>query len=139
MPGAADLGRAIVLAAAAQFGLRVLSLPRLCALLRVRLRTDAQPPADEGPPPLPQWARRRMQVVRRLAAGWPGLACLPRALVLAALLRPLSPTVRIGVAQPRGELRAHAWVEVGGRSLDGEAAHFAPLRAAPGAGPACPR
>jgi hypothetical protein len=61
----------------------------------------------------------------------PGTRCLPRALVLQALLREagLAPDLRIGVTRDAGGgLTAHAWVECEGRpvleheDLDGFAA-----------------
>lgn len=49
---------------------------------------------------------------------WP-ITCLPRALVVWRMLaaRGIPSRVRIGVRREEGSIRAHAWVEAGGRPL----------------------
>jgi hypothetical protein len=62
-------------------------------------------------------SRRALRAWRR------GGGCLERALVLLWLLpRTDDPVLKIGVAKRGEALRAHAWLEVGARALDGEPA-----------------
>jgi hypothetical protein len=61
-----------------------------------------------------------------------GTRCLPRSLVLWALLRRqgFSPALRFGARKTDGRFEAHAWVEIGGRVLDpaeGDARTFVPF------------
>jgi hypothetical protein len=71
------------------------------------------------------------------AARWSPVpaSCLPRALVLARLLRDqgLAAELRIGVARADGRFAAHAWVEHGGVPLADRqdvALHYAPFERA---------
>ncbi len=42
-------------------------------------------------------------------------------------MRRLDPVLRIGVAKHEGEVKAHAWLEIGGLSLDPGSVDFAPV------------
>lgn len=129
--GPADVARtaaAFLLALVVEIGLRTLRLPRLSALLGVPLATSApaDPPAE--PVIVPRWARRRLTATRRALKYWPfGDSCLRVALVGGFLVRRLDPVLRIGVAKHEGEIKAHAWLEIGGLSLDPASADFVPV------------
>lgn len=112
--------------------LRLLPLPRVESLL-----------ARRTPPPAPGTGDHRAadDLARLVAVAarhhvYPML-CLRQALVLKRLLarRGVASVLRIGVRREAGELKAHAWVELGGRPL-GEppevADRFLPLEAAGG-------
>ena len=130
--GPVDLVRtaaALLLAVVVEVGLRTLRLPRLARLLGVPL--EAGPGPDVEPAELvivPRWARRRLAATRRALRYSPfGDSCLRVALVGGFLVRRLDPVLRIGVAKHDGEIRAHAWLEIGGRSLDAGSVDFAPV------------
>lgn len=70
--------------------------------------------------------------VTAVAARVPAASCLTQALAATLLLARHGhvPTLRVGVAKnDDGTLRAHAWLECGGRTILGEPAHgaFTPL------------
>lgn len=130
--GPTDLGRtaaAFVLALVVEAGLRPLPLPLLSRLLGVPL--DTSPPREvqlTEPVIIPHWARRRLAAARRALRYWPfGDSCLRVALVGGCLVRRLDPVLRIGVAKHEGEIKAHAWLEIGGLSLDPDSSDFAPV------------
>ncbi|MGN0065019.1 MAG: lasso peptide biosynthesis B2 protein [Nocardioides sp.] len=130
--GPADLVRtaaALALAVVVEVGLRTLRLPRLSAILGVPLDTlPATTMERTEPVVVPRWARRRLAATRRALKYWPfGDSCLRLALVGGCLVRRLDPTLRIGVAKHDGEIKAHAWLEIEGLSLDPGAADFAPV------------
>ncbi|WP_210438694.1 lasso peptide biosynthesis B2 protein [Nocardioides xinjiangensis] len=130
--GPADLVRtavAFVLAAVVEVGLRSLRLPRLSRLLGVPLDTAARrDPRTPGVVVVPHRARRRLAATRRALEHWPfGDSCLRVALVGGFLVRDLDPVLRIGVASHDGEVKAHAWLEIGGLSLDPGSVDFAPF------------
>lgn len=134
--GPADLGRTVIafgLAVVVEVGLRTLRLPRLARLLGVPLVTTTQP----GEPPvgrvvLPHAAFRRLAAARRALRHWPfGDSCLRIALVGGCMVRRLDPALRIGVAKHEGEIKAHAWLEIQGRSLDPDSTDFAPVESLP--------
>lgn len=120
---------ALALAVVVECGLRLLRLPRLSRLLGVPLDTSGQREVDGADPVIvPRWARRRLRCARRALRHWPfGDSCLRLALVGGCLVRRLDPVLRIGVAKQDGRVRAHAWLEVGGVSLDVGSADFAPV------------
>lgn len=71
--------------------------------------------------------RNASMAVDLWARNWPGMSgCLPRALVLGHALRSHGAVVRIGVARDAGKVAAHAWVDVGGISLEGPPVEDAP-------------
>ncbi|NED99597.1 lasso peptide biosynthesis B2 protein [Phytoactinopolyspora halotolerans] len=122
-----------------EVGLRVTTLPRLARLVGTPLRLDtdaaiAEPAsATAAGLRLPPAAIRRLRAVRRVMRHWPfGDTCLRRALVSGQLLRGSHPELRVGVAKIDGKIQAHAWLEIGGTSLDpgGAAAHL-PLESVP--------
>ena len=94
--------------------LRVMPLRRTAKLFGVGLGAlSAEAAASE---PVPAWALARLRVVALVMRRWPvDGTCLREALVSGQRLRALDPCLRIGV-KSRGV--AHAWLEVGGRSLD---------------------
>ena len=60
-----------------------------------------------------------MDASRRVLRHWPfGDTCLRQALVCGWLLRRLGPVLQLGVAKVDGEVRAHAWLVVGGTVVD---------------------
>lgn len=131
--GVSDLGRtavAFLLAAVVEVGLHTLRLPRLSRLLGVPLDIDPQRDIEVTAPVIvPRWARRRLRATRRALRYWPfGDSCLRLALVGGCLVRRLDPVLRIGVAKHDGEFKAHAWLEIGGLSLDPASVDFAPVQ-----------
>ena len=130
--GPMDLGRtaaAFLLAVIVEAGMRTLRLPRLSALLGVPLDTSVREEVEISEPVIvPRWARRRLTATRRALRYWPfGDSCLRIALVGGCLVRRLDPVLRIGVAKHEGEVKAHAWLEIGGLSLDPGSVDFAPV------------
>lgn len=129
--GPVDLGRtacAVGLAAVVEIGLHTLPLPRLCGLLGVPLVTEPRPGGPGGGEVVrvPRWARHRLAASRRAMRHWPfGGTCLRTALVGGCLIRRLDPALRIGVAKQDGAIKAHAWIELAGVSLDPGSADFA--------------
>jgi Transglutaminase-like superfamily len=123
----AALGVAIVV----EIGLRVTTLPRLARALGAPLDTE-DPERDTAPLitgqpstlPLPAEAKRQVRATRLALRHWPfGDTCLRRALVSGQRLRRFNPTLHVGVAKVGSEVRAHAWIALGGVVID-------PLRAA---------
>lgn len=116
-----DLCAALVVAAVVEVGLRTTTLPRLARALGTPLAVDgfdayADPAAATL---LPPWAVRRMHAARRVLRHWPfGDSCLRQALVCGRLVRRLRPALQLGVAKVEGEVRAHAWLVVGGTVVD---------------------
>lgn len=113
---------------AVALGLRLLGFARLRRLLRL----PAPPPAPLTCAEADQ-ARRLAAAVER-AAGFRvfRVSCLPRALLLERLLahRGIGAELRIGVLRDGDRVRAHAWVECAGLTLDPDpaaAGRFAPL------------
>ncbi len=121
-----------------EIGLRVASLPRLVRLLGITWSPhdpDAHPSVEDIADQLGTSMGRRVRVAFAAVRRWPfGDTCLRRSLLLGHRLRHLDPVLRIGVARSEGELAAHAWLEVGGYSLDPESDRYAAM-AAPGATP----
>ena len=106
------LARAWLLLPLAVVSLRLLGFGRTQAALL----GPASPPAGHDLAAAQATARLVLS-----AARWSPLhaSCLPRALVLARLLRDqgLVAELRLGVARPDGRFAAHAWVEHGGVPL----------------------
>ena len=128
----ADLLRtacAFLLAAVVEVGLRTLTLPRLSRLLGVPLDVEPEQVRTRTEPVVvPRWARRRLAATRRALKYWPfGDSCLRVALVGGCLVRSLDPALRVGVTKHEGEVKAHAWLEIEGLSLDPASADFAPV------------
>ncbi len=123
-----DVLRIVAVASVVEIGLRAMNLRALARLLRVSVdfhSTEVGAPPDE---PLPVVVLHRIRLVRTALAYSPtGPTCLRTSLVCARLLRSFQPTIRIGVARVEGEVKAHALVELAGRSIDPGAAEFAPI------------
>lgn len=130
--GPVDLARtvaALMVAVVVESGLHTLTLPRLARSLGVPLDPSTRSEVEIADPVIvPHWARRRLVATRRALRWWPfGDSCLRMALVGGCLVRRLDPVLRIGVMRHEGEIKAHAWLEIGGLSLDPGSAAFAPV------------
>jgi hypothetical protein len=103
-----------------ELGLRTMRLPRLARLLGTPLAVDgADPVVEPAADLLPDWALLRMEATRRVLRHWPfGDSCLRQALVCGWLVRRLRPRLQLGVAKVDGDVRAHAWIVVGGAVVD---------------------
>ena len=126
-PGAGRLTLALRLLAVA-LGLRLLGFARLRRLLRTPSPAPAPLTSAET-----EEARRLAAAIER-AAGFRvfRVSCLPRAMLLERLLarRGIGAELRIGVLRDGARVRAHAWVECVGLTLDPDPAaadRFAPL------------
>ena len=117
---------ALAVALVVEVGLRLTTLPRLARLLGAPLTVDGLDVyADTSTPRfvMPGRAALRLRASRRVLRHWPfGDTCLRQALVGGALLRRYGPVLQLGVAKMDGDVRAHAWLVVGGTVVD-------PLRA----------
>ncbi len=126
LAGTVGLGLRVLLCfALVEVGLRARPLPAVCRLLGVRLQSS--PTAAPSPGLTGGQAMRIARAVNRVSVRWPwGGTCLRRSLVLGRLLGDLSPTLMLGVRRSEtGAVVAHAWLEIGGRSLDPDSAAFA--------------
>ncbi len=116
----------LVLSCVAEIALRFVPLRRIARLYRVSFdaRAAADPPLDVLPP----WAASRVRVVRVVMGKWPieGV-CLREALVTGQRLCRLRPTLKLGVGRSETGVAAHAWLEIGGRSLDPTSSRYATL------------
>ena len=99
--------------------IRSLSLPQLARLFRVHLVEDPTYGAVDDLDLLPEWARARLRVARRVMRNWPveGV-CLRHSLVAGQRLRTLQPVLKVGVARRNGAVVAHAWLAIDGLNLD---------------------
>lgn len=94
-------------------------LPVLARRFGVRLGGAGDDDVADGLPDLPLWARRRLRLTRRVMRHWPvSGVCLRYSLVAGRQLRALDPELRVGVGKRDGSVVAHAWLVIGGRSLD---------------------
>lgn len=113
-----------------EFGLRRWPLPRLAERLGIELRLDGTPAAAQGAF-LPVWSFEAIRATERMFRWWPlGDTCLRRCLVLGHRLRRRRPVLRIGIRaadSPGVPLAAHAWLEIGGGTLDPAAADYQTL------------
>ena len=123
-----DVGTGLItllLAPVVELGLRLAGLTRTADALGVRLLLES--PVDGTAPtrrdlPLSVHERRRLRVAWRVLAVGPfDDSCLRRALVGAWMLRSRDHAVRIGVRKTPDGIRAHAWLEIDGVSLDPDA------------------
>lgn len=115
-----------------EVSLRTADLPTTCRRLRVACDlASATPPAPRRAV-LPRNTRAAMLASRVLVSHWPGGdSCLRQCLLAGRRLRHLGPVLRIGVKRDAGgAFSAHAWLEIGGRSIDPAASQFAALGAA---------
>ncbi|PYG00674.1 Transglutaminase-like superfamily protein [Georgenia satyanarayanai] len=119
----AAVAAALVAQARIEWAVRRRPLPELAASLGVPLSTDAgdaatEPFADR----LTADERRALRAVRRVLRHWPWEdTCLRRALGTGYALRHRRPALRVGVTKSDGVVKAHAWLEIDGRTLDPEA------------------
>ncbi len=114
-----------VLLCLAEVGLRTLPLPRLAALMKVRLSSAAVPVT--APALMPYWTESRLRATHRVTHRWPvgpEGKCLRASLVAGNRLRSLDPELVIGVRRDAAQVRAHAWIVVCGGSLDPTASDF---------------
>jgi len=112
------------LALLVEAGLRIVSLPRLARWLQVPLTLDrsSAPVGRLDQLPLTEAEGDLLDTARRVLRHRPfNGTCLRRALIAGYVLRHYDPRLRIGVAKSFGQVEAHAWVEVGGISLDPDA------------------
>jgi hypothetical protein len=135
---AAETVAALAVAVCVEVGLRVTTLPRLCARLGIATdvpTTSTSARAADTPGPavvavLPVAARAAVAACDRVLRVWPfGDTCLRRCLVLGQRLRRLHPVLRIGVhmQRPGGRPGAHSWLEIGGSPLEAGVEQYAVL------------
>lgn len=117
------------LALLAEIAVKVSSLPRLARALGIEL-ADRPPRSRRPAPPMDSATLdNKARMVDRVYRHWPRAdSCLRRALVLGFRIRAARPVLRIGVAREQDEIRAHAWIEAGGRVIGSQAGDWAPLR-----------
>jgi hypothetical protein len=116
--------RLAVLALLIEAGLRVVPLPRLAQLLGVPLALKK----TREPVSSPRQLRLTRIEGELLDSAWRILrhqpfngTCLRRALIGGHILRRYDPRLLIGVTKRSGQVKAHAWVEIRGISLDPDA------------------
>ena len=125
-----EFAKVCMLALACEVLIRARPLPEVARLFGVSLRPE---PSHETSEPLegdlPGWALLRLRMTGLLMRRWPvDGTCLRRSLVAGQRIRRLNPVLRIGVATgTTGSLDAHAWLEVNGRSLDGQSGRYETL------------
>lgn len=107
----------LVLSGVVEVALRYVPLKMIARVFRVALDANAAVAPTEDM--LPAWAVARLRVVHVVMGKWPvDGVCLRSALVTGQRLRRLRPTLKLGVARAETGVFAHAWLEIGGRSLD---------------------
>lgn len=114
-----------------EIGVRCVPIDRLAGWLGVTLRrTGADGPEGNGvlAADFSDAELRRARLAHKVLAHWP-LApgpCLRESLVIGHALRRHRPVLRLGVARAGDAVVAHAWLEVGGVSLEADRG-FLPL------------
>lgn len=130
-----DYTAVVALAGFAEVGLRVLPLRQLSRLLKVGYSAASPLPEPDRAADLqlPPWAFTRLRTVSTVMRRWPvDGTCLRHSLIAGQRLRRLSPELVIGVRRTeQGAVEAHAWLQIGGVSLDPASETFHPLPAAP--------
>lgn len=114
-------------AATIEVGLRLTTLPRVAALMGVRIQVDGVHgrPGSATDVLLSPAERRRIDLAGRVLRRGPFEdSCLRRAMLAARILRRRDHAVRIGVRKVDGAVKAHAWLELDGVSLDPDAVDF---------------
>lgn len=119
---------AVLLACIVEVAVRSVPLPVLATRLGLRLATGE---VDVSlPDVLPRWTAVRLRAVARVMRHWPAGPkgkCLRAALVGGQRLRRLKPELVLGVRPGPDGVAAHAWLAVGGRSLDPLAGDYGQL------------
>lgn len=108
-------------------GLRTTTLPRLARVVGVRVQVDGAHarPGSAADVKLSAAERRRLDLAGRVLRRGPFEdSCLRRAMLSARVLRHRAHAVRIGVRKVDGAVKAHAWLELDGISLDPDAVDF---------------
>jgi hypothetical protein len=120
--------KVLAVASVTEVALRRVPLVRLARLYGVTF--VAEPPAVAPLDDVPAWAARRLRVVGRVMGRWPvNGTCLRHALVAGQRVRALQPELKLGVAKDdTGAVVAHAWLVIGGKSLDPSSGRFAELQ-----------
>lgn len=109
----------VILACGTEVAVRTVPLAVLARLYGVTFGPALDEEADAPLEELTAWAVRRFRVVSRVMRRWPVQGeCLRHALVAGQRLRALHPELKLGVAKVDTEIIAHAWLVIGGRSLD---------------------
>jgi hypothetical protein len=124
-----------VLFGAAEISLHIAPLPAVARWFGTELAADAESSSGEDPwQGLDITLQRRLGRARRVGARWPfgKGGCLRQSLVEARLLRRHHPRLRIGVARgPRGEVEAHAWIELDGHTASDISSYARLMRVEP--------
>src|SRR5690625_6139565 len=116
----AAVAQAVVRQSRIEWAMRRRPLPEVARTFGAPLVTDTGSTATEPfAERLTGHERRSLRAVRRVLRHWPWEdTCLRRALATGHVLRHREPSLRVGVAKTDGEVRAHAWLEIDGRTLD---------------------
>ena len=119
----------LILATICEATIRFRTLPAMARTFGVGFESDAGAQLPEPVMSLDDCARMRLLMVRAVMRNWPvDGACLRHALVAGHRIRRLGPVLKVGVARHTGEaVSAHAWLEIGGRSLDVDSAEYLEL------------
>ena len=114
--------------AAIEVLLRVQPLPRVARLLGVAFAEEPWSPPVMAPPALTEDEQRQLRCVRRIVRRWRFCegTCLRESLLAGHILRRRRPRLMIGVTHHDGSFAAHAWLDVGGRTI-GKPGVFQPL------------
>ena len=128
--------QSVALLAAAEFSLRLGTLPRVAGWFGATLEFSETPPA-RGPGQLPilPAQRRKLLALARVASHWPlapNGACLRHSLAAAHLMRRHHPRLRLAVGSksPR-DITAHAWIEIDGIAVTDPGNYLPLLRSRP--------
>lgn len=116
-----------------EVALRTGPVTRVVGPLGITLRLTGEPGPTVDPSRLSRdrfraVELRKVRLARRVVAHWPFGAgpCLRESLVIGHILRRHRPELRLGVARDGQAIAAHAWLEVGGVSLESDRG-FLPL------------
>lgn len=110
--------QAVAVLVVVEAGLHTVPLPALCRRLGVDLVLHG-PVGTPGSVALDEPAWRRVRAAERVLRHWPvQRTCLRRSLLTAVMLREHRPALRLGWRLLPSPAVGHAWLEVGGRSLD---------------------
>lgn len=112
-----------------EVAVRTVPLRRLAGWLGVTLLVSTDEGGELSGLPAAGFALeelRKARLARKLVAHWPfgHGPCLRESLVLGHVLRHHQPALRLGVARDGEAITAHAWLEVGGVSLEADRGFF---------------